>query len=310
MKSSLYDHMQAAVDIVDQSTHPTNKIAATIAGDGFALSRTNYWPDAIAEHIGTDEKIGNSSGTIHAETACLMAASRTKGATVFITDLPCPNCMKNMAEAGISALYIDHKGFDKDYAKRRGHHFQNMAMRICDHAGISVYEIRRKEQKITPVLEIPDNYNPTIEAPLFTTPIEESPNIGLFDALIQEQKTLYGDTPFALTIVKSKDGRYQALSASPHPAPGYTTDTLEEPEGKYSYIMQPVNRLIMGAAKEGYKIMPAYFYSSRVPTSRELVNMIGAELTTLQIGNLNDCRDEWGLKALKQLTELNIIRTT
>src|SRR5690606_7708262 len=113
-----------------------NKIAATVfghdlAGKPFSVSRTNFWPAAIANSIGTEDDIGDSSGTIHAETAAILAASHTAGAALCVTDPFCPNCAKNIAEAGIKTIYIDHKGFDKDFATRRGGDFQNMSMRIC-----------------------------------------------------------------------------------------------------------------------------------------------------------------------------------
>src|SRR5688572_3388790 len=140
MALSEYELMQQAVDIVQQSEHPTNKVSAAIAGldvtgTPYAIAKTNYWPEDIKMRIGREARIGSASGTVHAETACLLAAPRTENASVFVTDVPCPNCVKNMAEAGIKALYIDHKGFAKDFALRRGGHFESMSLRICEKAG-------------------------------------------------------------------------------------------------------------------------------------------------------------------------------
>lgn len=171
MSLSPYDQMQKAVDIVGDSPHPTNKIAATLAGTdkggrAFSVAHNNYWPDPIRQNIGTEIKIGNASGTLHAETACVIhSPGPTNDSQLFVTDLPCPNCVKNLAEAGIKTLYIDHKGFDKDYAQRRGHHFSNMSMRICEKAGISVYKIFRKDKKLESILEISADYVPPVEKP-------------------------------------------------------------------------------------------------------------------------------------------------
>ncbi len=314
MDPSPYDLMQRAVDIVEGSPHPSNKIAATLAGkdkDGkaFALSRTNFWPDAIQDKIGTGTKIGNSSGTVHAETACIIGAPRTDDASMFVTDPPCPNCVKNMAEAGIKSLYIDHKGFDKDFAQRRGHHFEHMAMQICEHAGISVHEIRRKEQKLDPLFEAPQGYAPAVENPPHIEPLREkenniTPSLFLDHVKLQEEK--YAGKPFAAALAQDSLGNAVFISAVPHPSIGYTSKTLDEPEDRYSFILEPVNRLIMTAARFGLKIDPDYLFSSRVPTARELVNMAGAGLTHLYIGDLSACRDEFGLMALAQLQDASI----
>lgn len=314
MDDTSFNLMQAAVDIVAQSPHPTNKIAATLAGTGrdgaaFAVSMTNLWPAPIEQNLGRDTRVGNSSGTIHAETACILTAPLTEGASLYVTDPPCPNCIKNMAEAGIRQLYIDHKGFDKDFALRRGHHFQHMAMQICEKAGISVYVVYRKDQKIKPVLEISDGFKPAVEKPLR---IEKIPggniDTATFNSYIKSRQKLYEPQAFALCFARDASGDIFVLSAEPHPTIGYTTKTLEEPEGKYSFIMEPVNRLIMAAARHGLKIENDYLYSSRIPTAREQVNMAGADLSKIHIGDMTECRDNDGLAAMQQLKEAGIIQ--
>ena len=299
--------MKAAVDIVSSSPHPTNKIAATIANNqGFSSNQVNHWPKSIEDLVGCETYIGNSSGTIHAETACLFAANKgghkTQGVSIFITDPPCPNCMKNLAEAQISKLYIDHKGFDKDWAKRRGDHFENMSMRIAQRAGMDVLVIYRKEQRFEIISRHAPGYTPAIENP----PIIEKTSAAFEDLIIQAQKRNH-DEPFALALAKDLKGQRVLIEAACHPTIGYTSQTLEHPDNKYSFILQPINRLLMNAARKGLKIESKYVYSSRVPTSRELVNMIGAGLMQIQIGNLDKSRDEHGLRALELLKNKQII---
>ena len=319
--SSIYTHMQAAVDIVNDSPHPTNKIAATIAGEGFTLSKTNHWPAAIESAIGRDTDIGNSSGTIHAETACILnAPAATKGASIFITDPPCPNCMKNMAEAGISKLYIDHKGFDKDWAKRRGDSFENMSMRIAAKAGLDVHVIYRKEKRFEIISEHPPGYKPTEENPAIISPYSSSRrrpgsnnsadqnsglrrNDAIWMDLVKKRQKDHGDEPFALALTKDQ----QSILVGRHPTIGYTSETVEKKENKYSFILQPINRLLMIAAKEGLTLDPDHIYSSRVPTSREFVNFIGAGFTQIHIGDKTKARDEHGLTALDQLQKVRIL---
>jgi dCMP deaminase len=300
----LFKHMQAAVDIVASSPHPTNKIAATLAcSDGTAVSRTNAWPAPIAATIGMHLDIGNASGTIHAEAACILAAEKTDGSSLFVTDPPCPNCMKNLAEAGIRKLYIDHKGFDKDFAKRRGGDFEAMSLRIAQRAGISVFVIYRKEQRLETILDIPQGYEPLEEFPMRI----EGANPVAFKKIIASEHDFFKDRPFALTLAQNKSGQTFRLSACAHPALGYSNETLESPDGKYNFVLEPINRMIMGAARRGLKVSAGSFYSSRVPTARELINMVGAGITGITIGDESAARDIFGPKALKQLTEAKII---
>ncbi|MCB9983433.1 MAG: deoxycytidylate deaminase [Rhodospirillales bacterium] len=315
-KTNIYTHMQAAVDIVATSDHPTNKIAATIAGDGWALSHVNHWPPIIAEKIGRETDIGNSSGTIHAETACIIEAGqqghKTDGASVFITDPPCPNCMKNLAEAGIAKLYTDHKGFDKDWACRRGDDFENMSMRIAAKAGIDVFVIYRKDRRFEVISRHAPGYKPSNENPVAIRHCEEvqptKQSIESFwIASLSLAITAYADEPFAIALATDAAGQFFSILANCHPTIGYTSQTLEHPDNKYSYILEPLNRLLMNAPRYGLHLDPAHIYSSRVPTSRELVNMIGAGLNQIQIGNINKSRDEYGTRALKQLTDAEIL---
>lgn len=328
--ASIYANMQAAVDIVGTSPHPSNKIAATIAGPGFAISRTNHWPEIIAQKIGTGVDIGNSSGTIHAETACILDAAAqghaTKGASIFITDPPCPNCMKNMAEAGIAKLYIDHKGFDKDWARRRGESFETMSMRIAAKAGMDVYVIYRKEQKFEIISQHPPGYKPAIENPAIIVPLSSSPRTrgslaqndkipgqagddALWNELINDASAESENEPFVLALGQNKEGKDVSVLIYRHPTIGYTYETMESKDEKYSFILQPLGRILMVAAREGIKLNNDYIYSSRVPTSRELVNFIGAGLNSLKIGDNSACRDKHGIIAKNMLKNAEILNT-
>ena len=312
MTIPVFTLMQQAVDIVGTSRHPTNKIAATLhAGDpvgaAFSVSMTNEWPDAIARRIGPGQRIGNSSGTVHAETACLLhTKGKTDGGRMFVTDLPCPNCVKNMAEAGIRTLYIDHKGFAKDFALRHGGDFENMAMRICEKAGISVYKLFRKEERLEPILEISSAYEPQIEKPPHVERLNAEPAPRLFQDWIARERERYDGGVYALGFARDDEGGAWLLSAQPHPVIGYTSETMGAPEGKYSYMLQPVNRLLMTAAREGLRLERDYLFCSVVPTARELVNMIAANLPRLRIGDTGASRDEHGLAALRTLVNAGV----
>lgn len=305
--------MQQAVDIVATSAHPSNKIAATLAGtdgDGkaYAISKVNFWPDAIKAKIGTETDIGNSSGTVHAETACVLAAPMTNGASLFVTDPPCPNCVKNFAEAGIKHMYIDHKGFDKDFAQRRAEDIIEMSFEICKKAGIAISKVFRKDQRIEPIVEIKAGYSPVIEKPARVEKLNEAVSAGLFAKIVEMEQAFYKGRPFAVCLAQGQLGKAYMVSAEIHPIAGFTSAKLDEPEGKYNYLLQPVHRVLMTSSRYGLKIIDGYLYCSRVPTARELVNMTGAGLSKIALGDDTAARDEYGLQALNQLKQAGIIQ--
>lgn len=305
--------MQAAVDIISQSRHPTSKVAASIFKERDGVSATNYWPDAILKTFGIEEEIGNSSGTVHAETACIMMADfATNGASLCITDPFCPNCAKNIAEAGIKKIYIDHKGFDKDFFQRRGGHFDTMSMYICEKAGISVYELWRKDERMVPIYEAPKNYIPADDSPVYREPID-IPSEQNFAHAIEQGFKIHNKRKFSVAIVRDQSGHYFILTARGHAAIGFTMEdpedisTIEQSAEKYSFFQEPVNRMMMFTARHGLTILDDYFFCSQVPTSREQVNLVGAGIKRITVGDIRKARDPYALKAMEQLSQANIL---
>ncbi len=314
-----FSHMKTALDLAPKSPHPTNKIAATLFGTNkkgkeFSVFRTNHWPDPIYDHFGIKEKIGNSSGTIHAETACILNSPHaTDNASICITDPFCPNCAKNMAEAGIKTIYIDQNGFDKDFFKRRGDQFETMSMQICERAGINVFSLNMLTEEITPILEIPKDYTPTEDSPINKEPIE-SANDAILSTIIEEETNKNLRRKFAIALIKDNTGQRFALSSRAHAVIGYSMQKPEEaldlltPIGKYSFIQEPVNRLMMHIMRKNYSLIDGFLYCSQVPTAREQVNLIGGKIGRISIGNLQKSRDPNGFKAMKQLQRAKILR--
>jgi dCMP deaminase len=309
--------MQKVVDIVGTSQHPENKIAAGVfgrdrSGREFSVSRTNYWPQAILDKFGMEARFGNASGTVHAETASILAAGgATEGASLCITDPFCPNCAKNMAEAGIRTVYIDHKGFKKDFVARRAQAFENMSMRICEKAGISVYELWRKEERLIPILQ----FSPSYIAPE-DSPVEHKPcNHADRNAFLITVKTIqdrHHNRKIAVALSRDANGSYEYLTARTHPAIGYTMKSdlpeIENPQGKYNFMLEPVNRLLMHAARRGVKIVDGFLYASLVPTAREQVNMVGASLSSIYVGDPARSRDEEGMQAMQTMSGTGMIK--
>jgi dCMP deaminase len=316
MTISPYEEMQKAVDIVNSSPHPTSKIAATLFGkdfDGteFSISCTNYWPEAILQNMGTAQRVGNSSGTVHAETACILNAPRSDGASLCITDPFCPNCAKNIVEAGIKTIYIDHKGFNKDFAKRRSDEFDNMSMRICERAGINVYEIWRKEAKLVPILEIDKDYRPPENFPVSFTPIDKASE-GVIKKLAKKEMTQEDEYNFAIAIATDNKDRLFSIVARSHPVAGYCierdAEIISHREGKYSFIQEPVNRILMACSRYGMDIIDGLLYSSRVPRSREQVNILGSHISTIIVGDKEKAGGESAIEAMKLLEARGILK--
>lgn len=311
--STPFTHMQHAVDIVGGSPHPDNKIAATLFGDGWALSRTNRWPDDILNKLGTNTRIGNSSGTIHAETDCILKApAPTQGASLCITDPFCPNCAKNIAEAGIATIYIDHKGFDKDFFQRRGDHFDTMSMYICEKAGINVYELNRKEEKLTPILEVPASYIPAEDSPVEVEELQTATD-AVLRQLVMRTARVHRRRKFAIAIAANAKGDLFSIVARAHAVRGFTMqdkddeETVMSPEGKYSYIQEPVNRVLMHMARRGLTLCGDYMFSSQVPTAREQVNLVGATIKRITVGDMRRSRDSYGFEAMETLRKANLL---
>lgn len=306
--------MQHAVDIVGTSLHATNKIAATLfgfnaKGESYSVSRTNFWPPILLDTFGMDARYGGSSGTIHAETACILAASHTEGASLCVTDPFCPNCAKNIAEAGIRTIYIDHKGFDKDFAARRSDHFKTMSMQICERAGISVYELWRREGKLVPILEVASSYEPANDSPLESELMDSA--APSFQDFVAAKREKHYNRRIAAAFARDVNGHIFGLAVRAHPAIGYSmstdADEIEHPHGKYNFMLEPLNRLLMNAARRGLRLIDGAIYSSRVPTAREQINFVGAGLRQIYIGDWEKARDDDAFHARDLLAGKGIV---
>lgn len=307
------DATQRAVDIVLNSSHPSSKIAAALYRDDTIICRTNDWPPRLLETLGMDERIGDSSGTVHAEIGCILNfPTATDGASLCVTDPFCPNCAKGAAEAGIKTIYIDHKGFTKDFAQRRGDDFESMSLRIAARAGISVYEVRRKEGLVTPILVVEADYIPPQDNPI------EIKTFAGKEATLADLQNLVSSVHvkknrWACGFATTPSGEIVSLVASLHAAIGYSEDseedhkTIANSEGKYSFFLEPTNRLLMGAARYGYRLIDGLIWSAQLPTSREMVNILATSIKTLYIGDENKGRSPSCLVARDQLQSADLL---
>jgi deoxycytidylate deaminase len=297
--------MQTAVDIVNTSPHPTNKIAASVFDDHYLIAKTNDWPESIKIKLGTEQRIGNASGTVHAEVRAILASKiPTQNLSLAITDPFCPNCAKNIAEAGIKNVYVDHKGFEKDFALRHGDEFLSMSLRIAEKAGMNVYKVERKEQQITPIFISPPDFIPREDNPIKIRELTKGNTVKDWIAtnrIIHER--------WGAAIASNNEDKIFGLFASCHPAIGYTKDMItHDSEGKYNFYLEPLNRILMASKRYGLILDPSQIYMAQVPTARELVNYIAGGFNLLQIGDPHKGRDEDAFAALGLLQQSRIIK--
>ncbi len=300
------DAMQRAVDIVLGSPHPDNKVAATLFHEHRTISKTNDWPEPIQHKLGLDIRIGDSSGTVHAEVNCLLHFDApTQRASLAITDPCCPNCAKCIAEAGIKNVYIDHKGFLKDFSIRRGDEFQDMSMRILAHAGISLYEVARKENRITTLYKPDDGYIPPEDNPIEIRPTRADASRA---TLLQTARLVKVKHPrWGCALAQDSSGKILTLVASTHPAIGFTHDDQLASDNKYDFYLEPVNRILMGAARAGLTICDDFIWCSVLPSPREMVNLVAANIKGIYILDRETHKKNASLQGLSTLEEAGIL---
>ncbi len=318
-KSNIFSHMQHARLVEEKSPHEIHKVGALLqyketSPDRPVIARPNIWPDRLENTIGRKTKLGNASTTIHAELATLCDCTHaTAGATMFVTDLPCPNCAKTMAEAGVQTVYVDAHSHDTPLGKKMAKYFESVSLLIFAAANITVIELdlEKRTEKIWHAAT--ENKPPESELKnLWITDItSQELSINTVKANAQQQET--NEMPYAACLTRSKTEKHkpaQIMTAILHPSLGLTQEqskAISEQQDKYSPNIRPINRLIGACARYGLDIIDGTLISSQTPTSREFVNMVGAGLTKLYIEDRTLCRDDHGLIALQQIEEHKII---
>jgi dCMP deaminase len=287
-----FQAMQKAVDIVNDSEHIKNKIAAClfqtspsssdlIGGsssegnplvkpkDDVYIARYNHRPDRLKNKLSPDKRIGDSSQFLHAEVACIFAADfPTEGASLCITDPFCPNCAKAISEAGIAHVYIDHKGIEKDFFVRRRDVFEALSLNILRQEGIGVAILNRKKRTYQIVLE-PQKISKK-ETDLII--LKQSDNSISLSDLLKKNKAFYPDKNFAIAFIKDREDQICAFTIFEK-----SYDSLHDvnPSDKYSVMIDPVNRLLYHCARHGYQILNQEIATNITPSNRAIVNAIG-----------------------------------
>jgi len=67
---------------------------------------------------------------------------------------------------------------------------------------------------------------------------------------------------------------------------------------------------LMYMARHGMTLCDDYLFSSQVPTAREQVNLVGAGIGRITVGDIKKSRDADGLVAMEQLSAKGILKYT
>ena len=266
-----FEAMQHAVDIVNGSEHPTNKIASCLFNDDDFVTSTNYRHQPLIDNFPLGEKLGSSSQYIHSEIGCTFKAPfHVTGASLCITDPMCPNCAKAIASLCIKHVYIDHKGMEKDFIKRRGNDFETMSLLMMDRACIGVSIIHRKDKKLETIL------------PEKNIKIQVMDDSG--DYAESEELKIYSGF-----------------------SPNITDDDVKECQShKYSFHIDPLNRLLFELSKKNIKTQSVT--CSNHPSSRALVNAVGFGIEEITILSSTLHHGEQGRDTAKALEKNGILK--
>ncbi|MCB1538861.1 MAG: hypothetical protein H6865_08035 [Rhodospirillales bacterium] len=307
--------MQDAVGVVLSGEHGTSKVAACAFHPDHPgqvpVACVSERPVPLRAHFPWDARIGASSQFIHAELSALLRfGGPWTGAHVCVTDPFCPNCAKIMAEAGVQAIHIDHKGFEKDFIARNGDEFKSMSMLIAEKAGISVHVVNRKAGSVTPIAE---HFAVTRPAAAGVEFFDIAPGMSVPDAAAQMRERLGARDVWTLAFVSSDDGAQKGLLVYEALPSGITPEdfrTRTGDTGKYRFPIDPLTRLGIVLRRMDMTLANDEIACARVPSSRALVNALGMGMSRFALASALPDHDPKGVEALALLTAKGIVSVT
>lgn len=286
--------MQSAVDIINTSEHNKNKIASCLFTPNNHIVRVNHRPNILKSKFTADIRIGKASQFIHSETACLFQADfPTEDASLCITDPMCPNCAKAICESGITHVYIDHKGLDKDFARRRGNDFQSLSLLMMEKAGITVSILNRKDETIETLIEPPVLTRKG--APQGIEFFDWDDELAIKDYL-QKFRNRQAHSAWAIAQIE-ENGHQLGIIVFEELTRGLTPRDYADNRRislKYRLPVDPLNRLLFFTKRKGFKLQNAQLAVNLEPSSRALVNATGYGVRTVHIGEKKPDHDDLG----------------
>lgn len=294
--------MQDAVDVVNSSEHETSKVAACLFDASGKthnrIVRTNHRPAPFKKLFTPYERIGKSSQFVHAEAACILEYPYSPlEHYLCVTDPFCPNCAKTIIESGVSRVFIDHKGMDKDYVRRRAGAFNLISLKMAQAAGIDVYILYRKERRFEPLVLAKDFKRPEIKG-ITVHELESNIHINSETSLsaLREYLTIFAensakddfDTPRVFCYVSAKeDSSISILEVRETLPPGLHENDIRhvhpEDTDKYRFAVDAMNKLYFTLKRLDMKPLGGLVYCNHIPSSRAFVNAMLSDVKDIII---------------------------
>jgi dCMP deaminase len=307
-------YMRETRAVAQASPHPVNKVAATVfgrdhSGHIWQSQHTNYWPRLIEEKLGRDRTIGSASGTVHSETAAILSSSHaTDGASMCVTDPCCPNCAKNIVEAGIRHVYLDSDGFEKDFYKRRARAFDMLTLDVFRRAGVLVSQVDIHTGLIKPLIDRHDLNQEKKPAQIIIQSLRGWKHTPSLTEIFKDKPSRIPQGIYAKTILLNPDRQTPFLVTAYRDHPDTAYGSMPQHTGnQYSPDIEPIDILLMWKARMGYRFGGASIMTSHVPTCRELVHVVGSGIQNLVISNMSHSIDPKGSEAVLLLTSSRIL---
>lgn len=283
-----------------QSAHPTHKIGVVAhLENGVRMASANVWLRHFSSDFDAKVRVGSSSPSKHAETALLaklsQAGEKAQGATLYITDPPCPNCMNGLAAAGVGHIVMDRAGVEGGSAwyQKRARHFDQTSRQIAANAGISLWVAARQDGVVTSVpglkptcdfdpsamftvedtLLSRDDLSPWLSGDAVPPCLDEGEAWAMLCLPVQAEGGGYRILT-ARTATTLVDGDRKRLMAASEGWSDLSADKQLAELEKYKRQIYPLDFARFICARLGLEIREgAHIVSSCVPASRELVNM-------------------------------------
>lgn len=329
LKSIHIHHILDIRALAEKSASEVYKIAAKLHGSGPDNSVISFARPNIILHILENlPDLAGASKTIHAETAVIMGAQITDRADLYITDPPCPNCMKNIIASGISRVFIDLEGFSKIWYQKRRDYFDHISLVMAGCAGVRVYIVDPNSLEEPKELHSPisddfvggdfagNNSGRHDSVPIEILDLQDDKEIPEY---LEGSKNKFGPMPFALSVGRSHEGAKVLIrvgesytrgicpekNAKDHDVVAHMTDYNKA--GKYRLKADPVTRLIMAASRYGISLRGSYMYCSHMPSARCQINALGYGIENIQIGQSKDMIPKDLTESAQILTKAQIL---
>ncbi|GEM_PF-6075898 len=274
----------------------------------------NDIPNSFYGVVGHDAVLGDSGSTIHAEIAVLsMSPVPTEGLALVVTDPPCPNCMKMIIGAGITRILIYEKGLTKGYWYNssdeidvpRKKYFDDVSLTFAKQAGVEVLVVNEAGELVNFLL-------PKKQVEWQTQSIMRRVTD---HKLLEDYTDAIKAQPHAIAVASDADGVAYAIITVEE----YTKGMNEEVEAairakfdvlRYRLKLDALSHMLSFCAAKNLSLKNSPVYISEIPTSRCIVNAVGAGVGSFGLATMDAQSDKSknALHALEALKKHGLVK--